>query len=310
MLQALDAGRAWLSRDHLQTWTRHLDQPDAWGAGNDTAFAGANVIYVTTSRGSFTGLGRSRDAGATWEMLAGRARGLPEMHAAGDALGIYARPEEPEKVWACIGGSLYASVDGGDHWTVTASGQGLAWIAPDPSKPGRFYISGAKNVYATEDGKTLTAIGGPKVPGRLAVDARGRVYVTASNSGRNGLWRFDGKEWARLFDDPWVEAVAIDPSVRGRLAVATNQNPYLDFSGATGVWLSSDGGQSWSAQNAGLAMLRGYVLAFNLHDPEQLIFGTQGRGFFQARWPRAFAPAGTRHYSSTAEDARFAQPAP
>ena len=41
----------------------------------------------------------------------------------------------------------------------------------------------------------------------------------------------------------------------------TNQNPYLAFCGATGVWLSSDAGKAWSAQNDGLGMLRGY--AFN-----------------------------------------------
>ena len=57
-------------------------------------------------------------------------------------------------------------------------------------------------------------------------------------------------------------------------------------------------------------MLRGYAIAFNPHDPEQLIFGTQGRGFFATRWPRAFASTGARAYPSTAEDTRFAAPEP
>ena len=74
------------------------------------------------------------------------------MRAGGEALGIYARPDAPEKVWACIGGSLYASTDGGDHWAMIESGKGLAWIAADPSKPGRFYFSGSKRVYVTDDG--------------------------------------------------------------------------------------------------------------------------------------------------------------
>ena len=59
-----------------------------------------------------------------------------------------------------------------------------------------------------------------------------------------------------------------------------------------------------------LAALNGHTIAFNPHDPEQLIFGTQGRGFFVTRWPRAYAPAGSRAYASTAEDARFAAPEP
>ncbi len=309
MLQALDCGRAWLSHDGMQTWTRHLNEPDPWGAGNDTAFAGPKVIYVSTSRDHFTGIGRSRDGGATWTMLAGKSRGLPEMRAPGDALGIYAQPDAPDQVWACIGGHLCQSKDGGDNWIVIHSGPDLRWIAADPKNSHRFFVSGGKNVYLYDDGK-ITALGGPHTPGRLAVDGLGRLLVTAAGGSRNGLWRYDGAAWTRLLDDPFVEAVAVDPSTPERIAVATNQNPYLDFCGATGVWISADGGKTWSVQNEGLAMLRGYALAFNPHNPGQLVFGAQGRGFFVTRWPITFNPKGARAYASTADDSKFAAVAP
>ncbi len=305
--QALDSGRAWLSRDGLRTWTRYLDKPDPWGGGNDASFAGPKVIYASTSRGGFTGIGRSRDAGATWEVLAGNEHGLPELHAPGEALGIYASGEAPDRAWACIGGSLYATEDGGGKWSVIHRGPGLKWIAADPRHPKRLYISGEKDIYATEDGTHFRPIGGPHSGGRLAVDMQGRVLVTASNGSRNGVWRFDGKGWERLLDESFAEAVAVDPTAPERLLLGTNQNPYLDISGATGVWISADGGKSWSRQNDGLAMLRGYVAAFDPHNPERVVFGTQGRGFFVGAWPRAFHPAGGRAYVSSPEDSAFAK---
>jgi lysophospholipase L1-like esterase len=60
------------------------------------------------------------------------------------------------------------------------------------------------------------------------------------------------------------------------------------------------------AQNDGLAMLRGYVVEFNSHHPEQLIFGSNGRGFFEMRWPKNLLPVGNRRYAHTADDTRFA----
>lgn len=303
--QALDSGRAWVSHDGLQTWERYLEQPDPWGAGNDTAFAGPDVIYCTTSRGGFTGIGRSKDGGKTWEVLAGAAHGLPEFHDQADALGVYALAAAPQKAWACIGGKLYGTEDFGDHWKIIHRGPELKWIAGDPNRPNRFYVSGDKNVYATEDGVKFVPIGGPHSGGRISVDNKGRVLVTASNSPRNGLWRWDG-EWVRLLDDPFVEATAADPAAPQRILIGTNQNPFCDFCGSSGVWASVDDGKTWSQQNEGLAMLRGYAIAFNPHDPEQIVFGTQGRGFFTARWPRAFEPHGTRAYESTADDRKFA----
>jgi hypothetical protein len=68
--------------------------------------------------------------------------------------------------------------------------------------------------------------------------------------------------------------------------MVTNMDPFNDFAGGNGVWVSADDGKNWSRQDTGLAMLRGQAVAFNPHDPEQIVMGTFGRGFFVARWPR------------------------
>jgi hypothetical protein len=90
--------------------------------------------------------------------------------------------------------------------------------------------------------------------------------------------------------------------------MVTNMDPFNDFAGGNGVWLSNNDGKSWSRQDTGLAMLRGQAVAFNPHNPEQIVLGTFGRGFFQARWPKTFMPQASRSYTSTPEDAAIVAP--
>lgn len=52
-------------------------------------------------------------------------------------------------------------------------------------------------------------------------------------------------------------------------------------------------------------MLRGSVLAIDPFNPQRLVLGTNGRGFFVANWPRALSFTGTRAYVSTIADASF-----
>jgi hypothetical protein len=129
--------------------------------------------------------------------------------------------------------------------------------------------------------------GSPKPCTWVAVDPLfpERIYVTAWRSADyGGLWRYESGKWSRLRDDRFISRVAVCPTIPKRLAVSTSDHPYHDVCFATGVWVSSDGGNTWSQQNEGLACLRGDVIAFNPHDPTQLVFGTMGRGFFIGTW--------------------------
>ena len=315
MLQGLDASRGWVSDDGLKSWTYGLYAPDAWGGGKDAAFTRDGHVYVTTGAYNFTGVGRSLDGGKTWTVLNGHAHGLPENYQGSGSGGVYALPGDARRVWAVLGGKLYASADGGDTWAVVLDRPGLQWIAADPNAPRRFYVSGDRSVYATDDGADFTAIGGPHTNGRLTVDARGRLLAVAFQSARAGLWRYDPKapeasRWTRLSDESLIADAAVDPADPDRLALVTNQNPYTEASAATGVWLSGDGGRTWSQANDGLAMTRGTAVAFNPHDPAQLVVGTNGRGFWTMRWPKGLALHGARAYAGTPDDATFAAIAP
>ena len=87
-----------------------------------------------------------------------------------------------------------------------------------------------------------------------------------------------------------VEATLDTKKLRGPttrlIAVTTNDPPFRDESRASGVYLSRDGGATWSRENLNLPVTRGRTLAFDPHRPGRLVLGTTGRGFFVARVPR------------------------
>jgi hypothetical protein len=148
----------------------------------------------------------------------------------------------------------------------------------------------------------------------MTVDRLGRLYVCAYHGRRGGLWRFtptaaDAKagDWERLRDDAMLLNVAVDPGDARRLAVVANDDPYHDVCRSVGVMISADAGATWTSANDGLVMTRCQAIAFNPRDGEDVICGTQGRGFFRARWPRDFMPAGQRRYHGTADDVAFAR---
>ena len=291
ILQAMDSAKVWRSDNDLQSWTSNWENPAPFGGGYDVSWTPSGRLYATSGQYDFGGIGRSLDNGVTWENLAGAEFGLPARGAKPLARGIYALPGDPMRVWTTIGGKLYASADGGDSWKIVLDKPDLTWLAADPKTPKRFYTSGANGVYQTDDGASFALIGGPKLSGRVAVDSLSRVYVASFKPTSNpqaGLWRFDpaDKSWVRLRDDNMINGVAIDPSDPNRVAIGTSDQPYHDETRASGVWLSDDAGQSWRAENTGLPMLRGAVIAFDPFDSTRLIVGTEGRGFWITRWPK------------------------
>lgn len=287
-LNAMDAGKLLQSRDGLHSWTLPAAKPNPWMGGNDTSFADARTAYTTLGQhGTFGGIASTTDGGVTWSVHAGVECGLPNAESRGDATGIFASHVRPAAVWAVVNGTLRRSQDGGLHWTEVDTGHGLTWLAGDPTSADRFYASGIFNIYRCDDGATLVPIGGPRGGGRLAVDAKGLLYAVGAegrNGGSSGLWRYDGHSWTRLLDDRFLVNVAIDPRDSTRLAACTNEDPFNDECDAKGVYLSSDAGRTWRLANQGLAMLRGYALAFDPADHERLVFGSFGRGYFITRW--------------------------
>jgi len=312
ILQGMDAARAWLSDDNLTSWTYPLREPNPWFGGHDATFAKDGTIFITSGQYGFWGIGRLRDGGKTWQLLHDAKHGLPKLTMGGapEPLGIHVLPSDSSRVFAVVDRKLAISTDSGDKWTITDLGEKLKYIVPHPRDERHFYITSDRGVFVTTDaGKNFAPIGGPKPSTRGVVDSKGRLYVVAHEGSRGGLYRFADNTWSRLHNDKWIKDVAIDPRDDNRLLVTTNQNPYSDISLATGVWLSADAGKTWQQENAGLAMTRGTCVAI---DPfsDTIIFGSFGRGFFKATWPRTYKPVGRFTYTSDAADADFCRYAP
>ncbi|NJL31945.1 MAG: hypothetical protein HC898_10100 [Phycisphaerales bacterium] len=90
--------------------------------------------------------------------------------------------------------------------------------------------------------------------------------------------------------------IAVDPTDPTRLVLTTDDDPYRDIMQANGVWLSEDTGLTWRSLSDTLPMLRGPTIAFNPQNPDQIFFGTSGRGFFAYTIPE---PASLLIFSGT-----------
>ena len=161
----------------------------------------------------------------------------------------------------------------------------------DPTDAGRWYLKTDDGVLSTRDWLQFDdlGLGGKKTDGRIACDALGRVLVCRGRTGdRRGLWRYDPsapeRGWTLLRDEPLAYACAVDPSDADRILLCTYDAPYHDMAGGNGVFASADGGETWRKADNGLPVRRATCMAFDPFDPETVVIGTSGGGFFRARW--------------------------
>ena len=276
---AMDAGNCWISTNDLSTWYKGGEGLPTWGGGNSLCFASNTTLFTSLGQSNFGGIARSSDLGKSWVVLHGAERGLPALDTEGRAAKVYAPPQDSSQVWTVINHRLYYSSNYGDSWTVVFD---EAEVNHFDATDDELTLATNQGVYrGKENDFQLVSDPGFNVTFCRSEPQRDVIYVCGWREQGGGLWRWQGEDWEQLIDDPYVSSVDINPQNANDLVVSTDDDPYHDQTFASGIYLSEDQGQTWTQENTGLAVLRGGIVKFNPYNPDELIFGSGGRGFFR-----------------------------
>ena len=283
---AMDCGKLVRSNDYGWSWIAGAppSQANLFNGSQDVSFSADGTIYVATGQydtTTYEAVLKSTDRGTTWAYVASPPS------AAGENQAVYTLPNDSSTVWVGVNSKVYRSTSGGQSWTAVSASLGYAIynFAPDPTTPTTFYVGAANGVYKTTDGVTFNLLSGSPtstVDNVVVVDPQNPkiLYAVPTNPPDGGVWRFDGSTWTQIWNKRYANALAIDPQNDQRLVLVTLGWPDADINEADGVWLSENGGQTWTQINTGLQLLRGQTLAFNPDNSEQLIVGLAGGGYF------------------------------
>ncbi|MCP5026511.1 MAG: hypothetical protein GY929_09525 [Actinomycetia bacterium] len=299
VLAGFDAANFIQTVDGGASWRRTLVDDNDFGGANEVRFSGSEGSTIHLLLGQFNdyrGVGRSDDGGSTWTVAVGAGAGLPERGEPVESSGLAVHPQRPNVVWAVIGGRLLVSPDRGDTFSPVLDESSWHDVEVDPVDPDRVWVSGASGVLVSVDGgNTFDPIeGSPLGATRLTVDplVPDNVYVTTFRRDGGGIHRLTGDEWSLVLADPFAHELIVDPTDGNRLVAVTSDLPFRDLDQASGVLVSVDGGQSWTPVNDGLPVERVATAAFDPHQPDRLVIGTYGRGFYQASFEALLASVG------------------
>ncbi|MDJ0589084.1 MAG: hypothetical protein QNJ72_03685 [Pleurocapsa sp. MO_226.B13] len=206
-------------------------------------------------------------------------------------------------------GKVYESVDGGENWQEIAnignsdrqkeennifdvSFAGTSSTRLSAATESGLFRSDNSDFYSLVPGSE----GNPRAITRMDFVDGDTFYSVNSKSDREserGIWRYDAGNWTQLTSDRadgstpfcWVSDVPVDPRNPERVMAATDQNPFLSVSEATGVWKSEDGGKTWSNFSDGLAVRRVDNIQLKPDSSGTVAIGTTGGGSYIGRLP-------------------------
>ena len=201
---------------------------------------------------------------------------------------IWVHPSDSNTILVAVagfgidGGGVYRSTNGGETWEKTYSFW-AATLAADPTDPQILYFGSERWGYvfrSTDAGENWTRIS----PGAewvwevrdIEVDLNTDVYAATGE----GLMKWNGSDWTKLTGLPTddITALAIDRSTTpGIVYVGT---------GADGVFVSQDEGNTWIPFNERLGNLAITKLAVSSSQPKMLYTGT----FYGGVWSRRLSP--------------------
>jgi photosystem II stability/assembly factor-like uncharacterized protein len=258
-------GGLWVSRDGGRSWSA----VEGLRGQSIRAFAQAPSNAAVLFAGTLEGVFRSRDAGATWELIS--PPGSKEIREV-ESLAI--DPADPEIVYAGTWHLPWKTTDGGRNWSNIKKGiiddSDVFSIIIDPVQPKIVFASACSGIYKSENAAGLfkKIEGIPSTARRTRVlkqDPANRDVVYAGTT--EGLYRTTdgGRHFQRLSaPEVIVNDVYVDPADTNHLLVATDRG---------GVLASTDAGSSFTAANAGFSARKVEALLLTHSAPARLFAG-------------------------------------
>ena len=194
-----------------------------------------NIMYAVNAG---IGLYKSIDGGGNWQLL----KNLKEKF----IYGLTIDPTNPDVVFVSTWSGIVKTTDGGDTWEYKNNGiedlyfTGCPIISPDNFQI--IYASAHNNIYKSEDGgeNWVSILGDVLWPNNMVFDPIDSKIIYIGD--RLGIWKTtdEGNTWnfynEGLPENPVVTGIAIFPSNTDSLLIGTKN----------AIYLSSDGGNSWS----------------------------------------------------------------
>ncbi len=208
------------------------------------------VTFRYTFQMSGGGVFKSTDGGATWSP-AGSGLGGAGESAASLLSDLAIDPQTPSTLFAAVGDTVFRSQDGAASWT--ASGAGLRpnlrvkTVVLDPAAPSTVYAGTSIGVWKSTDG------GASWLPAR------------------------QGMALAPLAP---IAALAVDPQAHETVYAGASPGSLVDGQ-ARGLYVSTDGGASWTAQPVAAGNPRVSCLAVSPAD-HSVFACAQGRGLYRS----------------------------
>ncbi|HEX5716082.1 MAG TPA: hypothetical protein VF179_07985 [Thermoanaerobaculia bacterium] len=202
-------------------------------------------------------------------------------------------PSNPQTLYAAIGRATYKSTDGGASWTpgATLPGSGDTFLKVDPLLPSHVYAGTSKDLYFSQDaGSTFVPVLGLHADSLygVAIDPTNTQILYAATS--DGVFKTTnhGQTWAPSGLTEEVRAVVIDPASPSTLLAL----------GFFEVYRSTNAGGSWTSVLEDHFV--NHAIAFDPSSASNYLLGTSSGIYRSTNGGGAWLPSNTGLTATTA----------
>jgi photosystem II stability/assembly factor-like uncharacterized protein len=261
--QYYERSGVYISTDGGGSWQQTLSE----GGSTSVEFSTSdpNIAYAADPNAVY----RSEDGGFTWEQVDSEEQGWgPPGVLAGFPIDFQVDPRDSNRIFANnYGGGNFLSTDGGTTWIVASTGYTGAQvraIAVDPNNPAMVYAAARSGIFASADGGSeWQGLSFPPAKvlewNAVAFDPTSSLNILAANNWLGNILRSTngGQSWSivlsHIRDGLAWRSFAFSPSnpniVYAGSAAFSTGGVFDDRLDGVGIYVSSNGGESWTAAN-------------------------------------------------------------